>query len=346
MAATFVFRVDAKPETGLGHFTRCTTLASELVRRGCKVVFVTDAPDSHIANLKDAGIGFKRISVVSGSEQDSATLALLLSQYQQPHLVVDGYEFGTEFLRSARKHSVQLTCIDDGVRLAEYPVDVVLDHNPGAETRNYPATNETLKLLGSDYLLISKRLNPEGLALAEAPELDRVGRVLITLGGSDLHSCTVMALHGIQNKAPELNIDVVIGPLAGGELIRSAAEGQDRVTLHEAPSDLSDLIMNADIVVTAGGMTLWEVLTQGVPAIVIILAENQRPHSEFLAELGIIDLIGNHQEATATVFGDAVRNLIADPERRLEMSARATAFCDGKGPARVADALFSHQSRV
>src|SRR5581483_11389078 len=92
----------------------------------------------------------------------------------------------------------------------------------------------------------------------------------------------------------------------------------------------------ADLAVAAGGTTAWELAFMGVPAALLVLADNQRPVVAALAEAGAAEpLNGWGAEAWARALG----LLLRDPGRRAALAARAQALADGRGAERVAAVL-------
>ena len=50
------------------------------------------------------------------------------------------------------------------------------------------------------------------------------------------------------------------------------------MTVHSAPEDMRAIMATADLAVTAGGQTTYELAASGVPAVALCIAENQRPN--------------------------------------------------------------------
>ncbi|MEP6664777.1 MAG: GNAT family N-acetyltransferase, partial [Verrucomicrobiota bacterium] len=95
------------------------------------------------------------------------------------------------------------------------------------------------------------------------------------------------------------------------------------------------LMAKADLAIAAGGSTAWELAYMGLPALVLILAENQRANAERLGEAGIAENLGLASTAMPEVLAEQIKKLASDPDRRVAMSQNGRALVDGFGNMRV-----------
>jgi hypothetical protein len=77
----------------------------------------------------------------------------------------------------------------------------------------------------------------------------------------------------------------------------------------------------------------------GLPAIVSVQSDNQRPIGEALHRIGGHQLLGWARDLTPRDYGHAIEMLTPDALRR--MSAVSAALCDGHGATRVSDQLLN-----
>jgi spore coat polysaccharide biosynthesis predicted glycosyltransferase SpsG len=82
----------------------------------------------------------------------------------------------------------------------------------------------------------------------------------------------------------------------------------------------------------------------GLPALVIIVANNQRAIAEGLHEAGTVVNLGWHEDLAATDISQALVSLAGAAERRTEMSQRGRELVDGKGNDRVLSELLARCS--
>ena len=171
-----------------------------------------------------------------------------------------------------------------------------------------------------------------------------MARVLVTLGGADPQSSTLAVVAAVQRALPDAALDVVIGPLFGPvpDLDRRAAGDPPRLRLHRDLDDLSALMSAADLAVSGGGQTLYELAATGVPTVALCLADNQEPNIAALAGVSLLSA-GRVEESAADGFHrveDGCRQLAADPALRERMSDAGRSLIDGHGASRVADVIL------
>lgn len=310
LRVTFVS--EAGSGVGLGHLRRCEALATVFRSRGVAVRFVI-AGDAGIA-----GPGVARVDWTRDPRRARAALATRRTDV----VVVDSYLAGAGLLESLHTLAACVVAVDD---LADRPLPAQLIVNGAyhASRLAYRGRPDTVVLLGPDYAL----LDP---AFGEPPQRsprDEVRRVLVTLGGDPLVFGADAAVRAVRRAAPAAAIDLVLGP--GAPAVAGAGE---RVMVHRGLDSLRRLMLEADLAVTGGGMTLYECLATGTPVVGMCLADNQRPNID---ELGGAGLILKGEPSLEAVLG----RLAGDPSLRRAMSARGRQVVDGRGAARVVDEI-------
>ena len=95
------------------------------------------------------------------------------------------------------------------------------------------------------------------------------------------------------------------------------------------------LVARADVVITAGGVTLLEALNLGRPCVTFAIAENQR------ANCAAVGRVGAAVVTDATGAAESACALIDDADRRAYLSTNGAALVDGQGAGRVADVIVT-----
>ena len=84
----------------------------------------------------------------------------------------------------------------------------------------------------------------------------------------------------------------------------------------------------------------------GLPALAIILADNQRPIVDAVDVAGAAVSLGWHERCSPDDIASMIRRLSADRTRRAAMSLRGQALVDGEGADRVVRALTATEEAV
>ena len=314
-----VFRTEAGAGIGGGHAMRCLAVAEALRARGVEAaVAASDETFATAPALARAGLERRPPQV------GVADVAVL-----------DGYGIGAEEEAAWRRAGARLAVIDDGLR--PHDADLWIDPTPGR------AEDDHRRFAPRARVLSGPRHSPMSLAFArerEAALARRAAggpprRVLVGFGLTDPGSANLKAIRAL-SRFSELEIDVIVGGVAPS----LSALRRTGVRLHVDASNVAELTAAADLAVGAAGVSSWERCTLGLPAVTLIVADNQRPNAVALAQAGAARVLGAAEAVDEAEIAAAVAELIADASARSAMSRAAAGLCDGRGAERVAQALL------
>lgn len=333
-----IIRSDASVEIGTGHIMRCLALAQAWQERGGQAIFVFANQSAALeTRLLLEGMQVVCLSVESGSTEDAKQTIDFTLTFNAQWVVVDGYQFGSEYQKIIKNSGLNLLFIDDYGHAEIYSADLVLNQNISAQSEWYQYRSPyTQLLLGERYTLLRKEFTAwRGY---QKQITDNVENILITLGGSDPNNITALILEAFQLvKIPSLHLTVVIG---GSNPHHESLECLARKCTHairllKDVADMPQLIAEADIAIAAGGSTNWELAMLGVPSLIFVLAENQIEIAQTLHEKGIVISLGYAQEAQQEEFLFQFESLCCDRQKREKMSQAGQALIDGEGCDRV-----------
>jgi spore coat polysaccharide biosynthesis predicted glycosyltransferase SpsG len=230
----------------------------------------------------------------------------------------------------------------DGAFGSDQACDVAVDQNLGAERRAAP--HEGTLLAGPRYTLFRDEIL-SAPPVTWAP--DHPGsRVLAFFGGSDPFGAAEVVAPLVLDAVAPVDLRVVTAdPVVADRLgALPTAPGQD-VTVMAPRPDLMSLARGADLVVTATGSSVWELMVHGVPFACVQVAPNQELGYHALLTrglclgLGSLDDLRNDPGAAARARTE-IRRLSEDTVLRASLAARGRTLFDGRGRARVADELL------
>jgi UDP-2,4-diacetamido-2,4,6-trideoxy-beta-L-altropyranose hydrolase len=339
-------RADANAAMGSGHVMRCLALVQAWDGRGGPVWFLSRSRNpTLLQRIEAAGAEFLSLPPDASVHLDLQSTLTLLAELKAAYVVLDGYEFDFEYQRAVRTGGGRLLVIDDTVRLARYDADILLNQNLGAAQLKYNCNSDALVLLGPEYALLRREFTFWRSRLHTVPETAR--KILVTLGGSDPDNVTLKVIQALRRlEIARLEIRVVAGPANPhiDELSDAAVAFPGRLELLNAVADMAPLMAWADLAVTGAGSTCWELACLGLPAVSLVMAENQRGIAEELGAAGVVFNLGWHEDVTAERIANAVDGLLFSSFRRLRMSQKGRALVDGKGAERVASVLLQRSS--
>jgi len=343
-----IIRADASPEIGTGHVMRCLSLAEAWQDTGGEVFFVSacDAPALEV-RLKNEGIQILHISQEAGALGDADETARIAQKLGADWIIADGYHFGAEYQKAIKDSGLSLLFIDDYGHADHYYADIVLNQNIYADMSFYSKYEPyTRFLLGTKYVLLRREFLKGSGWYRDIPEIAR--KILVTLGGGDPDNVTLKVIEAVKTvDVSGLEVIVVIGGANPHfDLIQETGKVLPNFTLLKNADNMPELMAWADIAISAGGSTCWELLFMGVPSIVIPIAENQEPiakelRSQNIAKVVEFKVLKNKRELFKLIF-----DFLQSYEMRSAFSKRMAQCIDGKGSSRIINAICCNKIKL
>jgi len=358
--ATLIIRADANAAIGTGHVMRCLSLAEAWIAHGGRVLFLSACENESLAQrISNTGAEMARLCGAPQSPDDIAQTRQVLNQHPHSALLLDGYGFDAAYQDAVREDAVRkdaaLVVLDDFAHLPRYSADIIINQNLGAESFHYTCLPKTKLLLGTDYVLLrsefTSRREVRGETALQATRVPArrvfadgvfAARVLVTLGGSDPSNATLNVVHALKRIGhPDIEAVIVVGAANPhrAEIEAELADGPCGVHLRTDVRDMAELMAWADVAVSAGGTTCWELAFMGLPNAIIVLADNQRAIARELDAAGVSVLLGEADAVSVDSIAQGLDALMHDVEMREAMSARGRALVDGNGARRVVEAI-------
>ena len=319
-----LFVCAAGPSVGGGHVMRSLTLARALAARGADCAF---AATPEVAIVLDAFA-----PDIARADTDAGFDAL----------VFDNYALTANDHRAVAQGRPTLV-IDD---LANRPLaaDLVLDAGQARKAQDYAGLvpDGAQLLLGPNYAPVRPAFaDLRDDALTRRAERGPVQRVLVSLGLTDVGGITGRVTRLLQPILGEARLDLVVGGGAPSLPQLWALAGDDpRIELHVDTQHMPQLVFDADLAIGAGGSTTWERCVLALPALTLILADNQVAAARALEAAGVTPCLDVGATDFEAAFVRAVEGLLASENRRAELSAASATVCDGQGADRVAEAFL------
>ncbi len=332
---SLLLRVDGHAAIGGGHVMRCLALAQAWHDAGGRAAFASAglAPSLR-ERIAQEGFACMAISAESGGAEDAASTAAIAREISARTVVIDGYHFGPGFRAPLHGDGFVTMAIDDNGEAGPCADHLILNQNIHAAPALYPdAGRRTKLLLGTRYALLRREFRR---SIRRNIRRDGAVRtILVTLGAVDRDNVTASVIEALRS------LD-----LAGAAVeIVAGAANPHRPAIDEAcfavpgarivadpGAGMAELLAGADLAITAGGTTMWELSALGVPFITVVVAENQRLSTLAMTALGYPcvmakDVIGKLPEKLRTLIGDAAQ--------RQSLAAAGQRLVDGEGAPRV-----------
>lgn len=367
-------RTDASVAIGSGHLARCLTLADQLAgdgaevtvlaRGGTPVIYDAVTARGHALVLLDhtADDGVRDFALgrevangngpahahwlpVSQDVDARQCRARLAAAAPGPvdWLIVDHYALDRRWETAMRPVATRILVIDDLADRA-HDCDLLLDQNlkPMAGDCYRPLMSaQANALFGPSFALLRPEFTTARATLRQRD--GQVRRMLVMFGGTDPTNETMKTLDALEAlERTEIAVDVVVGaacPNADRIATRVAARRTDGWQFWKQAQNMAGLMAEADLAIGAAGSATWERCCLGLPTIAIAVADNQRMGLMALDGAGAALSLGASEAITSEDIRAAIATLLRSPDVVRGMGERAAALVDGRGTARVVQAM-------
>jgi len=339
MNENLIIRADASTRIGTGHIMRCIALAQAWQDRGGVVTFLSHCDSGALRQrIIEEGFDIFPIEKPYPDPDDlSSTLKVLSAMSHElsatsPWLVLDGYHFTPGYQKVIRENGYRLLVIDDMAHLDHYYADILLNQNIHASSLSYSCDMDTMKLLGCEYVLLRREFLKYKDWKREIS--DKAKKILVTIGGSDPNNVTLKVIRALNIlNDPDLEVKIVAGP--ANPNIKSLENGLNNPSfnIHLLPSvsNMPELMVWADIAISAGGSTCLEMAYMGLPNVILILAENQLKVAKSLDTYGISINAGWHAEISEYDLSKMLEKIIIGHKCFGTTSENRAKLVDGSG---------------
>jgi spore coat polysaccharide biosynthesis predicted glycosyltransferase SpsG len=316
-------RTAAGPRIGFGHLRRCMILAQSL-RDCCTPVFLLNSQDRWSRKeLTDHGCEFYC------EEPGKAWLF-----YPDPSAVLidmrvaDGLDL---LIASARIRGIPVISVHD-LGLNPLPSDVVIDGSmvPGSFQNNFSRKAEIFK--GADYMILTPVFHQ--LHQKRRRIRKKIQSIVVNLGGGDSHAFFPRVLDGLKLWAQNVDVVGIRGFVCWGQ---DQLERMDWSPLHfrwECASP-DQFLMNADLAITAGGLSAYEALCAGTPLLALSYDPLQQTTIHAMEGAGACIDLGLGDELDPLRLAETLECLNADHSERARISKNGRKIIDGRGTERV-----------
>jgi UDP-2,4-diacetamido-2,4,6-trideoxy-beta-L-altropyranose hydrolase len=352
-------RADATARIGSGHFMRCLALVEQWLATGGVATFLSNC-DSELLRRRSelAGARFVPLPKPYPSPDDCVMTLALAEQFERdpaigkrPCVVLDGYHFTESYQQAIRGAGCKLMVIDDCAQLRHYHADLLLNQNIGSEDLTYRCDPNAKLLLGTRYVL----LRPEFRRWQHFERTTRAvaRKILVTMGGSDYDNLTAGVIDAVRSiDLFDLEVVVVAGsnnphyPALRAQALELSRERHESnrgfsLRVEQNVSEMSELMAWADLAISGGGSTCWELMFLQLPFLVVSKAALEEPLVAELHRRGIAISLGNHSQITPERIVRALVELIPNARRREELAKAGRRLVDGDGARRVVAAMMA-----
>ena len=313
----------SSPRMGFGHLRRSLVIAESL-QDYCTPVFILDPDDVWSRqHLEDKSYECFSRGVEEAWDLLPEPAAILLDTRLSSGL--------NALIAVAKSRRIPVISIHD-LGLNNIHSDVFIDGSivPPNPDSLYP---DTKYFTGTEYMILDPIYRI--LSLQNKVIGKQIRSVFVNLGGGNSGKFYWKVLKGLKLWSRELEVIGVPGFVSWGQEVLAKSDWSPLHFRWEG-CDFERLLFQADLAITAGGISAYEVLCTGTPLLALSYDHLQRITVKRLSRLGACIDLGLGEEMIPDTLAQTLNILESDISRRRTASLNGRRIVDGEGASRVA----------
>ncbi len=366
---TLYIRTEANRVTATGHMMRCLAIADAAAEKGIQTVFIVAEEGSEKFPQER---GYETICLGRRWDDFAGEISVIERLIADRHvevMLIDSYFVSEDYMKAVTKMTG--TAYIDDLHAAIWSCSILIDYAVYYDLfdyrKEYP---DTKLLLGCGYAPLRKEFkNLPGKQIRQD-----VKKVLVVTGGTDeyhfMRQFTEILLSqrnlfagveftlicGAFNREIDeirmLSADYLAEPDDLEDDRKSISDNKTdrktdvmRIRIYPSLPTLKDAMLETDLLITAGGTTLYEMAACGTPGICFSMADNQLDNVKGFAERDLVWYAGDiRKDFSYGRLMDMMKDLMQNYTARAAVSEKLRTLVDGKGAERIVDAVIHYRS--
>jgi len=343
-----IFRVNAGNKVGMGHLSRCLSLAQELATN-FKVFFIISTDDEQkVINFIDsklANLFLDSVEYIPSTISKNKDLILIKKVIQNLNafLIIDHYNATLPYQKSLKKDNIKWLQFDSHGKI-KFLADLVLHGSPGATREIYSPlleNKETQLLLGPKYAIVDLSFREQSKLVQYRKDLNRI---FMCFGGGNDQGATLKILeYLISNKfIKDVEIFVAVSSKNKDLLtIQKLATLRKNIYIEINSKKIPKQMGTSDLAIIPPGTLSYEAASVGLPMLLITLASNQLINAKGWVKVRAGINMGSLNEINKEVFINTIIALKKNKEKISLMSINCFKTVDGLGTQRTKEKILS-----
>lgn len=312
---------------GFGHATRCLSLYHAFEKKGIvpELLINGDVTGEDVSD-------FRKHRIFNWLAEKERLFEIIKGA---DAVVMDSYLGGLDIYIKVSQLAKKAIYIDDCKRL-NYPKGIVVNGTVYAHGLNWPRRKDISYMLGSRYL----PMRQEFWSVPKKKIRKKAARIMVTFGGYDYKFMSPKILRVLCENYKNMIKNVIVGRgFKNKDEIKKNKGCNTNLIYNPNATMMKNAMLDADIAISSGGQTLYELARLGVPTVGICMADNQEKNLESWQEKRFVSYAGwyNDDRILSKVL-KSIDNILSYNER-VKRSRAGRALVDGKGAERVINAL-------
>lgn len=313
----------------MGHFMQSLALSNLFILNKFNVHFLINSYNPALIVLHKKKITFNIHDINAIDE----IIFSIKTQSKNTIVIINHRNISIISLKRLHRECYKIVVIDE-LGNKEMQCDLLINSSLIAEWKNYKyIEKKPICLFGAKFAILRSDFTELHKRKKEFPVY--LQTIIVTMGGVDRSGATLRVIEALErgNKNP-IRKEIILGK--GFPHIKKLKEkfgNSDSSSLNyfEGVDDLGERLSKADLVISSGGSTIYELACVGTPGLILWEDEHENKQGKIFEEKGTVINLGNGLTTEINTIADAVRSLLFDKDKRIFMSKKGKVLVDGRG---------------
>lgn len=319
-----IIRCDGGRKIGLGHIMRCLALA-DMLRADFEISFAIQETSDEVKSLiKKEGFLLHLLPSTEDFREDVKSLLKLI--HQHAIIVLDGYNFRSEYQKTIKDFGCKLVCIDD-LHAWHHYADIVINHAGGVTEEEYDCEVYTQLFLGFQYALLRKEfLNYQ----PREKEYTVLSHFFISMGASDLpgnsRKFAEALLHWPSTEKIRIMVSTMNPHIQSLQQLQTEHPKKIELLFNLTANELIEVIENTHLVICPASTIALETCAIGCLLMTGLTATNQESNLTGLVQKELAINLGDLNEIKSNGFLIRLESMFMNPQNAQMLEKQHAVF--------------------
>lgn len=303
-----VLRANFNKSIGNGHLNRLLSLANVL-KNDFEIIFMTNDTSNIIKKMILSVCN--EVYHLPFFENNLDEIKSIRENVLQGNeiVVLDGYQFSTDYQKEIKNYCSKLVCIDDEAR-NHFVADLVINHAPGVHSEDYKKENYTKLCLGLNYLMLRRSFLFQKHPLKLNTKIETL---FICFGGSDNHDYSKKITEIVIKISEVKKIILITGPhytMVDNWIEKLQITHKKLVAFKDlSEAKMSHQMLLSDVLIVPASTMSLEALALNKIIITGITASNQKKLHDGILPLDQVFSIGDFKNLTPKNLNSKIQSI-------------------------------------
>jgi len=329
-----IFWVEVSQKIGMGHFKEAIFLSDHFNNPSVHFIIPPYLPAE--LELKKKKISY---SIMDINNYENI-IHLIKKISKKKCIIINHRNVSLKALETLRRENCLVAVIDQ-LGGKQIICDLLINKSIVSEWLKYDfVKDKPVCCFGADYAILEDCY--EELHKREKKFTKTNYTILVSMGGVDRTGSTlriIKALQSIDNTSKEIIIGNGFSHIDKLHNLRKKLNDSSFI-FSQGVDDLGKRMSKADIVISAGGNTVYEMACVGTPGIVLWEDEHEYIQGKIFSERRTLLCLGNGIKTPIELISNSIKVLLKDVNQRKNMSQCGKKLVDFHGKKRIVDELY------